>query len=355
MTGELVDPAVLDAVALAIRLRAERVAVEAAWDEILRLRERHPGRFINVVWERESYVDRIHYDLLIEVGRGTLSISYCADDEVPWPARGLQRVNESLVLRVDDDPVQIGRVVTSLDYAWHQLHVGRHLINMSLIDQEIRDRRIEVSDDQLAAALTAFRVRRRLFTAAAVERWMAEHGASALQLEHHLRQDMARGELRRQVIGGPEDHAAYFAEHRGELDRVQVARIWVAERGAADSLVRELRDAPHQLLAVAQRQFLHDAMPGEVFVTVRRDELEADQAALLFATEPGQLAPVLASGEGFEVVQVLRQLPAVLDDETRTLIGDRLFEHWLGERRARARVEWYWGAAEAAAVPAIAL
>jgi putative peptide maturation system protein len=364
MTREITERAVpdlpaaviADALALVVRLRAEQVPVEAAWDAILRLRERHPGRFINLIWEQESYVDKVHYDILVELGAGTLSVGYCADEDVPWPTRGLQRVNESLVLRVNDDPVQIGQVVTSLDYAWHQLHVGRHLIDMSLIDQEIRGRKIEIFDEQLEAALTAFRVRRRLFTAAAVEQWMAEHGASQIQLEHHLRQDVARDELRRQVTGGPGAHAAYFMAHRADFDRVQIARIAVAEREPADALYRELRDAPHRFLAAAQQQFLRGDThgDGELFMTLWRDELEPEQLAL-FDTEPGQLAPVVVSGDRFELVQVLRRLPAVLDDETRTRIGDRLFARWLDEQRACARVEWFWGAAEAAGVPAISL
>ncbi len=362
MTGEITAraapslpmAAVADALALLVRLRVEQVPVEAAWDEIIRLRERHPGRFINLIWEQESYVDKVHYDILVEVGAGTLSVSYCADEDVPWPARGLQRVNESLVLRVNDDPVQIGQVVTSLDYAWHQLHVGRHLIDMSLIDQAIRARKIEVSDEQLAAALTAFRVRRRLFTAVAVEQWMAEHGASQIQLEHHLRQDVARDELRRQVTGGPGAHDAHFMAHRADFDRVQVARIAVAEREPADALYRELRAAPHRFLAVAQHQFVQGTAPGELFLTLWRDELEPEQLAL-FDTEPGQLAPVVVSGDRFELVQVLRRLPAVLDDETRARIDGRLFARWLDEQRACARVEWFWGAAEAADVPAISL
>jgi putative peptide maturation system protein len=345
---------VADALALLVRLRSEQVPVEAAWDEIIRLRERHPDRFINLIWERESFVDKVHYDILLEVGAGTLSVSYCAEEDVPWPARGLQRVNESLVLRVNDDPVQIGHVVTSLDYAWHQLHVGRHLIDMSLIDQAIRERRIEVSDVQLEAALTAFRVRRRLFTAAAVEHWMAEHGASQIQLEQHLRRDVARDELRRQVTGGAGAHAAYFMAHRADFDRVQLARIVVAGREPADALHRELSQAPQRFLAVAQHQFLQGAGAGELFMTLWRDELEPEQLAV-FDTEPGQLAPVVASGDSFELVQVLRRLPAVLDDETRARIDDRLFGRWLDEQRACARVEWFWGAAEAADVPAISL
>ena len=351
----VIDQVVRDAVALLVRLRADHLPVEAAWDEIVRLRERHPDRFLHLVWEQESYLRKIHYDILIGVDAGTLSVSYCADDEVPWPSRGLQRIKEAVVVRVNDQPVEIGQVVTSLDYAWHQLHVGRHLVEMSLVAQAIRARKIKVSDEQLAADLTEFRVRRRLFTATAVERWLAEHGTSELQLEDHLRQDAARDELRRQISGDGDAQAAYFAAHRSDFDRIQVARIFVTERESADSLFRELCSEPQRFLAVAQRQFLRDAGRAELFMTLRRDELAPGEAALVFETEPGQLAPVLASGDGFEVVQVLRRIPAVLDDETRALIGERVFERWLGEQRARARVEWFWGAAEASEVPAMSL
>jgi hypothetical protein len=183
---------------------------------------------------------------------------------------------------------------------------------------------------------------------------MAEHGASQIQLEQHLRRDVARDELRRQVTGGTDAHAAYFMAHRADFDRVQLARIVVAGREPADALHRELSQAPQRFLAVAQHQFLQGAGAGELFMTLWRDELEPEQLAV-FDTEPGQLAPVVASGDSFELVQVLRRLPAVLDDETRARIDDRLFGRWLDEQRACARVEWFWGAAEAADVPPISL
>lgn len=353
-TADILDQVVRDALAVLVRLRCERLAPDAAWEEISRLRRRYLGRFINLVWE-EEYGGTFHYDILVETGAGTLAVSYCADEEVPWPVRGLQRVNESLVLRVGDEPVRIGQVITSLDYAWDKLHIGQHLVNMSIIDQEIRERQIEVSDEELEAALTAFRDRRRLFTAAEARRWMAEHGTTQVQLEYHLRLDVARSKLRQQVIGGDNQHEAYFAAHRAEFDRVQVARIFVVSREEAEALLSELRGEPPRFLVVAQERFLQGRTSGDVFITLRRDELEPDQAAQLFEAEPGQLAPLLASGDGFEVVMVLRRLPAVLDDEMRKIVGDRLFDLWLSDRRRRTRVEWFWGEAEAADVPAISL
>lgn len=349
------DEAVREAIALLVELRAAQVPKDGAWERVRALRDRHPGCWINLVWEQETYGDRIHYDLLLGAADGTLSLSWCPDEDVPWPVRGLQRVNESLVLRVNDDPVRISQVITSLDYAWHTLHVGRHLVDMSLIDQEVREGRMEVSTAELEAALTAFRRRRRLLTAADLGRWMAEHGTTEEQLEIHLRGEATREKLRRRVIGGEEPVAAYFAAHERGFDRVQGARIHLADLDEADRLYAALSAEPESFLAVAQERFLAGGAGGELFSTLERGELAPEAADVLFATAPGEVSPPLPSGDGYELVRVLRHLPAALDAATRERIGDRLFEEWLHGQRETARVEWFWGAAEAAEVPALAL
>jgi hypothetical protein len=48
---------------------------------------------------------------------------------------------------------------------------------------------------------------------------------------------------------------------------------------------------------------------GELFATLRRGELEPKQAELLFSTEEEQVATPVPSGEGYELVRVLRRLP----------------------------------------------
>ena len=93
--------------------------------------------------------------------------------------------------------------------------------------------------------------------------------------------------------------------------------------------------------------FLERGGTGDLFATLRRGELEPEQAALLFSTEPGQVAAPVPSREGYELVRVLRFHPARLDEATREKVRKLLFEEWLAEGRRRARVEWFWGAAEA--------
>lgn len=345
--------AVRDALALLIKLRGEHVPVDAAQALFRELKSRHPDRWMNLVWERETYTDAIHYDILMDEGAGTVSVSYCADEETPWPVRGLQRVNESLVLRVNNQSVRIGAAITSLDYAWHTLHVGRHLLDMVLIDLAIRARGIEATREELDAALLRFRRQRRLFTREQVERWMLEHGTTQAQLEEHLAGESARERLQREIAAGREE--AYFEAHRADFDRVQVARIYVADPAEARRLYERLRTAPGQFLEIARAHFLETAKKNDLFVTLERGDLDSEQAAILFATAPGEVAAPIPSGDGFELAQVLRFLPARLDEATRERISNQLFESWLEGERRRARVEWFWGEAEAADLPAASL
>ena len=351
--NESLSAAVRDALASLVKWREERLAPEQAQESFQALKARHPAHWMNMIWERETYGDTVHYDILAADDTGTYSLSYCADEETPWAARGLQRVNESLVLRVNDDPVFITQAITSLDHAWSTLHIGRHLIHMSLIDQEIRNSGLVVTDEELAEALLEFRKKRRLFSVEQLERWMAEHGTTQVQLEQHLREDVAREKLRLKVAAGREE--AWFQRHRADFERVQVARLHVPSRDEAQRLYEQLRETPDRFLELAQVHFVERGGAGELFTTLRRGELEPVQAERLFSTEPGRVAEPVPSGEGYELVRVLRFLPTRFDDATQKQVRDLLFEEWLAEGRRRARVEWFWGAAEAAELPAVSL
>jgi putative peptide maturation system protein len=342
-----------DAMALLVKLRTERTEPEAAQDQFKALRARHPELWMNIVWEQETYEGTIHYDILVGDEAGTYSLSYCADEELPWPVRGIQRFNESVVLRVNDAPIRISHAITSLDYAWHTLHIGRHLIHMSLIDQEIRARGIEVSEEELAEALVRFRRKRRLFTPEQVERWMLEHGTTQAQLEGHLRDERGREKLKEQVVAGREE--AYFQAHRADFGRVRAARLYVSGRDEAQRLYDKLRGNPSQLLAAAQARFVETGDAGSLFATLERGDLDAEQAALVFGTQPGELTEPVPSGDGYELLWVMQRIPAQFDEPTRQRIASLLFDAWLEEKRRSARVEWFWGADEAAAVPAMSL
>ena len=188
---------------------------------------------------------------------------------------------------------------------------------------------------------------------AQVERWLRDHGTSQVQLEAHLRDEVARDGLRRRVAAGRE--TAYFRDNRAAFNRAQVARIHVAQHEPAARLYERLRREPAMFLQAAQERFLANQVEDSLFVTILRRDLSPEQATSMFAAEPGHVIAPFPSRDGFELVQVLRLLPAELDAATSAQIRDILFEEWLEEKRRTARVEWFWGAAGAAELPAIAL
>ena len=349
--SERIHAAICEASALLVTLRRDKVAPEAAWRAFLELRQRHAGIWMNLVWEEETYGADLHYDILLEADQGTFSLSYCADEQTPWAVRGLQRVNESLVVRVNDRPLRISQAMTCLDYVWGELHIGRHLIHVSLVEQELLQMGLEASPDEMAEAMLHFRHKRDLYTVEQVERWLVEHGTSQAMLENHVRDEVLRDKLRRRVATGQE--AAYFERHRREFDRVRAARFHVADAAQAGRLHDKLRREPQQFLAMAQAHFLEHGADGDLWVTLRRGELEPEQAELVFATPAGQVAPPVPSGEGYDLVLVLQHLAAELDVATRETIIGLVFDEWLEEKRRTARVEWFWGAIEPLALPTL--
>ena len=55
---------------------------------------RSTGESIELVWERDDLSKRCHFDALLGLDDGTLSVAYCGDDETPWPMRGAHRWSE---------------------------------------------------------------------------------------------------------------------------------------------------------------------------------------------------------------------------------------------------------------------
>jgi putative peptide maturation system protein len=235
------------------------------------------------------------------------------------------------------------------------LHIGRHLINVSLVEQELLQIGLEASADEMGEAMLRFRQKRGLFTVEQVERWLVEHGTSEAMLENHVRDEVLRDKLRQRVAAGQE--AAYFERHRKAFERVRAARFHVADAALAGRLHEKLRRDPQQFLAMAQANFLEQGLEqgadGDLWMTVRRGELEPEQAESIFATPAGQVAPPVPSGEGYDLVLVLQHVPAELDAATRETIIGLIFEEWLTEKRRAARIEWFWGASEPLALPAL--
>lgn len=342
-------PAVLtDGLAALIELHRDAVAPAQARPRVASRLARHADWRADLVWQVDPFDRAPHYDLLLRGALpGTISLSYGPDRAVPWPLRGVQHANERDLVRVNDTVMEIQQGIGSLDVLWDAPHLVQRLIDTCLIGEALAEDPITVADADLQAAMDGFRRARGLLTAEATRRWLADHGMSQHELERHVEEIVKLAALRARIAAGRVD--AYFAAHREDFDRLHLAVLRVRDWAMAESVIAAARHDAAILWSVAT-SYVAPAMgagrsdePVLRVVTVAPWQLPADQRAAVAGVPAGEVVGLPPATGGAVVIGILGRRPAVLDTARRKQVEHRLFEAWLAERRATARIEWYWG------------
>lgn len=289
------------------------------------LRERHPGARFRLLWQREDYDDSLHYDLLIKrEGEGTVSLSWCPDRALPWPMRGVHRSAEMLLLRVDGVGVEVADAVARLDFLWDEARLADRLVTAALLQAELEESPVELTDAELQEAVDAFRRARGLLTARKTHEWMERRCLTEADLRRLVAGEAAAARVRERVTAGRVE--PYFAEHGEEFRTARIARLDFPDSEAA-------RRAAAEIDAGADPYRLAERTPGArlTLEDVPVTEIGTARAGDVLAPAPLTLLKVISIGE------------AVLDAATRRRVERRVFDEWIEERRRAAKIEWFWG------------
>lgn len=326
-----------------MRLCSDAVRPEAAMAECRALRRR-AGAKIDLVWEQEGFDGAVHYDALLFLpGQGTVSLSFCGEQALPWPLRGARRWSDQDLLRVNETTMEVGHAVACLDVIWDGSGLAERLINTCLIQEALAAEPVELSADQLQEAMDAFRRARGLLGVAETHRWLAERGLTHTQLERMVRDEAAVAALRARVAAGQVE--AHFAAHRADWDWVRMACLEFESEASARRALAEMEGGDLEFYAAAERQAAGANGAPALFATLRRGEAPPGWDTV-FAARPGALVGPLPRGGRGALARVLAVGPACLDRATRVSIERQLFAAWLAKQRRAARIEWFWGSAE---------
>ncbi|CRK49902.1 conserved hypothetical protein [Rhodococcus sp. RD6.2] len=328
------DTLLADALGILRGLDAAEPAAERALEP---LRARHTGSRLRLLRHREALDQSVHYGLLItEPGVGTTSLSWTPTSTVPWSLRGSQRTAESMLLRVNGEPLAIEEAMGYLDVLWEKTELLERLVTVCLVRQELAENPVRIEPAALQHAMDAFRRARGLLTPAATEQWMRERGLGVDAFEDLVEHEAAIAELKARILAErPLDPT--------ELDRARVVRVRFTERLLADAFVDMVgrRSEPTDVRAVASAAAgafaVASAVTGTEFLEVSADSVDG--------AEPGTVLGPTADGDGWSVTQVVAVIPATSGPRTDKLLADMAFERWVADRRRDARIEWFWGAA----------
>lgn len=334
---------VLEAVA------AERLAPPQALARLQPVREADPDAPIELVWEREAYDGRYHYDALLPGPRGTVSLAFCPDDALPWPLRGVRRWSDGDVVRVNETVLTVLEVLPLIDFVWEQERLTTTIVNACLLHEEVARAGIQPTDEQLQAAFDRFRERRGLLTAAETHAWLARHGYQLEHLEHYML-DEARVNILKERIAG-ERIEAVLDQRLSDFDLALFAHLDFDLESDAAAVIDDIRGGRAELFALATERcsaLRASNRGGELPFTksVLRCDLPAGHRQAVFQATAGDTLGPLPLPYGYRVLRLLGVIRAARDDDTRDRAKRVLLDEWLAERRAQARIEWQWGREE---------
>jgi putative peptide maturation system protein len=324
----------------------ERTPPEEALARLRGLKPKHPHVETELVWEEQDYDGSLHYDLLLRrEAEGTVSLSFCPERALPWPLRGVHRLSDRHLVRVNNTSLDVAQAIACIDFIWDEARIVNRLIHVCLIQEALARDPVEVSDAELQQAMNAFRRRHRLDRADDTYRWLERNGMTAAKLEALVADEVKIAKLRERVTAGRVED--YFESHRADFATARVARLHFPDKEGACLTIEQLRSGALDFYEAAERLFLTPGErsahpPADLFTLLRRRSAPAELAAV-FAGAPGDLLGPVRTEEGYAIFRVLSLTPARLDEATRATIKKTLFEEWLEERRRAARIEWYWG------------
>jgi putative peptide maturation system protein len=291
--------AVSEALDYLLTLQREGLRPPDARARLRLLRERHPELGIDLLSEEQAFDRSVHYDVLLRrAGEGTVSLSYCPERAVPWPLRGVHRWSESELVRVNGRVLAVDAAMACLDFIWDEASIIERLVNMCLIQEELEQNPVELTDGELQQAMDTFRSAKKLFTAEDTLRWLDRHGMSEEKLEQYVAEFAVVPKLRDRIVADRVEE--YFVRHSAEFDVARVARLEVANESQARDLAEQIRTGAQDFFAAAERAFLEAAERGvtlkaNLFAMIERREAEPALRDPLFAAVPGQLVgPILA-------------------------------------------------------------
>lgn len=297
------------------------------------------GARIELLWEHEIESDRYHYDAILHLPNGTLSVAFCPDDMLPWPLRGAHRWEEQDVVHVN------GRRRTHKDvfslverHLWAGADLARAIVDECLLEQEADLRNVSVADDEVRLALDSFRAERNLRTEAHLIKWLQDAGMSLDDLHNTLRNAIRLRKVEEIVAA---EMLASTTLDASIFDRIVCLRSGPMSAEEAATAQRRLQSRHSGLLDVVTER-LAEGSPGPAFCCLLRGDLDPAHEALLFGAPVGSVVGPIASGGAFELFQVLCRRSAT-EDEHRRLARGMLVRQWLQDRRGRSQVRWFWG------------
>ena len=207
-----------------------------------------------------------------------------------------------------------------------------------LIRQACAEANVTASPEEINDRMDAFRRERRLFTEKATQKWLDEHRLPDEDFLFLLEREIKLSKLKDAIASKHMDER--FAYKRHQLDRVELYKIVVEDESAARELIALLQEGLsfHELAKLHSQDEETRVKCGYMGV-VGRPDLRAEIESAVFGCREGGVAGPVKSLGTYQIFLVEKFYPATLDETTREVLKDELFQEWLETRLQSTQME----------------
>jgi hypothetical protein len=231
--------------------------------------------------------------------------------------------------RIAAEWVSAGGVTISDDAVLLELKVGPHTgllerLALRKVGNAMAQRLgMTPSQEELNDAITAFYAEHKLFGPEQMLEWRHALRVDEAAINEYVRETMVMHRLRHQLVSD-EMVIKRFELNPHQYARAEVEVFTFATEGAAREFILAVREKETEAIHGARRRLI-------------RRETADEAGALIFSTEPGELAgPVEIDYECYEVFSILHREHPVLNAHLQHQIRDELFDEMLKLELARS-------------------
>lgn len=242
------------------------------------------------------------------------------------------------------------------------------LIENKLLDQEIRNRKIEIPEREVDAAIQEVMTHNHL-TENELKKALAKDGLTYSYYRQRIREDLGKmhlinREIKSKIVIKEEElrktYSQNLKEYTDQLE-VKVQQIFLPiPQFATEEQITTIRKEAQSILGKARQgeDFAQlalsyskgpEAREGGVLGFFKPKELRPELEEAAFKLKPGELSDLIKSQEGFHILRVMErkggepkpfaEVQDKIRDEMVQAEGERQFREWMKALRAKAYVE----------------
>lgn len=242
------------------------------------------------------------------------------------------------------------------------------LIENKLLEQEIKNKKIEIAEREVDLAVEDIMTRNRIGENE-LKKILAKDGVTLSSYRESIRMDMGKmrlvnKEIKSKIVIQDEDVHKKYQEKLAEFTdpiEVKVQQIfWAIPPGSTEGEIKTLQNEAQKILERAQkgedfgelaRNYSQgpEARDDGVLGFFKAKELKPELEEIAFRLKPGELSEVLRTPEGFHILRLLERKggeikpfsemrKAILDEMTQKE-AERQFQVWLKNLKSKAHIE----------------